>query len=318
MRRFVAAASSALTILLWVAVPAPAEVIERVVAVVNDDAVWLSELRRKAAPYIESVVADAANESERGERLQQMYAQILQQLIDELLIEQTARSMQLSVTSAEVEQAIGNVQQQNQMSPEQFWQAVQNQGFTETQYRTDVRKQLLRLKVSNARLRGRVNITEEDVRERYEAGVRQARRSQRFRAAHIFIEVAETATATEVAAAKKRADDLHATLRPESFEQAMAEHGGIDLGWLSQGDLPDALEQELLRLEPGQISAPVRGPAGFHIFLLQERQAGSSSIPEYAEAREQVYRQMLEESMGRQEQMFLTELRRNAVIKVQH
>jgi hypothetical protein len=62
----------------------------------------------------------------------------------------------------------------------------------------------------------------------------------------------------------------------------------------------------------------VRGPAGFHIFLLQERQAGTgATIPPYEEAREQVYRQMLEESMGRQEEMFLTELRRNAVIKVQ-
>ncbi len=297
---------------------AHAEVIERVVAVVNDDAVWLSELRRKAAPYIESVVAEAANENERSERLQQMYSQILQQLIDELLIDQTARTMQLGVTSAEVEQAITNVQQQNQMSAEQFWQAVQAQGFTEAQYRADVRKQLLRLKVSNQRLRGRVNITEEDVRERYDTAARQARRSQRFRAAHIFIELPEQAAATDVAAAKRRADELRATLTPETFEAAMTAHGGIELGWLSQGDLPDALEQELLRLEPGQISVPVRGPAGIHIFLLQERQAGSSALPSYEEAREQIYRQMLEESMGRQEQMFLTELRRNAVIRVQN
>lgn len=297
---------------------ARAEVIERVVAVVNDDAVWLSELRRKAAPYIEGVIAQAATDTERSELLQQMYGQILQQLIDELLIDQTARTMQLSVTSAEVEQAITNVQQQNQMTPEQFWQAVQNQGFTEAQYRADVRKQLLRLKVSNQRLRGRVNITEEDVREKYETTVRQSRRNQRFRAAHLFVEVPEQAAATEVATAKKRAEELHAGLTPENFEQSMVDNGGMELGWLSQGDLPDELEQELLRLEPGQISAPVRGPAGFHIFLLQERQAGDGTVTEYDQAREAIYRQMLEESMGRQEQMFLTELRRNAVIKVQN
>lgn len=297
---------------------ASAEVIERVVAAVNDDAVWLSELRRKAAPYMESVLADATTDAEREARLRDMYSQLLQQLIDELLVEQTARTMQLRVTSTEVEQAIANVQQQNNMTAEQFWEAVRAQGFTEVQYRADVRKQLLRMKVSNQRLRGRVNITEEDVREQYDASVRRARRTQRFRAAHIFVELPENAPATQVAAARKRAQDLHATLRPENFEQVMQEQGGMELGWLSQGDLPEALEQELLRLEPGEVSAPVHGPSGFHIFLLQERQAGSANVPTYEEAREQIYRQMLEESMGRQEQMFITELRRNAVIKVQN
>jgi len=316
--RRIAVALLALGAALHAPTPVRAEVIERVVASVNDDAVWLSELRRKAAPYIEGVLADATDDADRSARLHQMYGQILQQLIDEILIDQTARAMQLAVTSAEVEQAITNVQQQNQMSSEQFWQAVAAQGLNEATYRIDVRKQLLRMKVSNQRLRGRVNITEEDVRERYDIGVRQARRAQRFRAAHIFFELPEAAGPTDVAAMKKRADDLRATLRPETFEQVMVQHGGTELGWLSQGELPPALEQELLRLEAGQISVPVRGPAGFHIFLLQERQAGTdATIPPYEAAREQIHRQMLEESMGRQEEMFLTELRRNAVIKVQ-
>lgn len=297
---------------------ASAEVIERVVAAVNDDAVWLSELRRKAAPYMESALADATTDAEREERLRDMYSQLLQQLIDELLVEQTARTMELRVSSTEVEQALSNVREQNNMTAEQFWEAVRVQGFTEVQYRADVRKQLLRMKVSNQRLRGRVNITEEDVREQYDASVRRARLTQRFRAAHIFVELPENAPATQVAAARKRAQDVYATLRPGNFEQVMQEQGGMELGWLSQGDLPEALEQELLRLEPGELSAPVHGPSGFHIFLLQERQAGSANVPAYEEAREQIYRHMLEESMGRQEQMFITELRRNAVIKVQN
>lgn len=318
MRSSIHAIAQALCVVFTQPEVARAEVIERVVAIVNDEAVWLSELRRKAAPFLESVLADATSDEDRQTRLQQMYGQLLQQLIDELLVEQTARTMQLSVTSAEVEQAITNVQGQNQMTADQFWQAVQNQGFTQAQYRADVRKQLLRLKVSNQRLRGRVNITEEDVRERYDMSVRQARRTQRFRAAHMFIEVAEQASATEIASARKQAEELRARVRPETFETMMADNGGMELGWLSQGDLPEALEQELLRLEPGQISSPVRGPAGFHIFLLQERQAGDSTVPSYEEARERVYRQMLEESMGRQEEMFVTELRRSAVIKVQN
>jgi peptidyl-prolyl cis-trans isomerase SurA len=293
--------------------PAHAEIIERVVATVNDDAIMLSELRRRATPFYEQMLS-GADEKERKSRIQRLYEQLIKELIDDQLIEQTARKMNITVSTNDVEQAIDNVRKQNSLDEAHFWDAVKGQGFTEKQYRTDVRKQLLRLKVTNQRVRSRINVNDDTVKEEYQDRVRKARRRQRFHAEHVFIGLAATASATDIANAIKRANELHSKLSLDNFQTAVSEQGGGDLGWLDQGDLPEALENTLLSLEPGQISAPVRGPSGVHIFLLRERQSGGVQIPAFEQAKDPIYRELLDRAMAKQQDLFLSELRRAAVI----
>lgn len=292
---------------------ARAEIIERVVATVNDDAIFLSELRRRAAPFLERVIT-GASEAERPQRIKRLYEQFLRELVDDQLIEQTARKMNIIVSSSDVEQAIENVRKQNSLDNARFWEAVRAQGFTEKQYRTDVRKQILRLKVTNQRVRSRVNLNDQTVRDEYEDRVRKARRRQRFHAEHIFFGVPQSASATHMADTMRRAADLRSQVDVDHFSDVAAQRGGGDLGWLDQGDLPEPLENALLALEPGQISAPVRGPSGVHIFLLRERQEGGLEIPAFEEAKDEIYRELLDRAMAKQQELFLAELRRNAVI----
>lgn len=294
---------------------ARAEAIERVVAVVNDEAVLLSDLRRRATPYLEHALRGTTSEGERKARIKSLYEQLAQQLIDDELIEQTARKMMITVSSLEVDQAIENVRRQSGLEEARFWEAVREQGFTDKQYHEDVRKQLLRLKVINQRVRSRVNITEETVRETYEDRVRQGRRTQRFRAAHIFFPLPETASATDVADVAKQAEQLRKTLTTvESFDAAAKEHGGGELGWLDQGDLPNVLEETLLSLNVGEIGLPVRGPSGIHIFVVRERQAGKDTLASFDELKGEIQRELLDKAMQRQEELFLKGLRREAVI----
>jgi peptidyl-prolyl cis-trans isomerase SurA len=235
-------------------------------------------------------------------------------LVDDQLIEQTARKMNIVVSSSDVELAIENVRKQNSLDNARFWEAVRAQGFTEKQYRTDVRKQILRLKVTNQRVRSRVNLNDQTVRDEYDDRVRKARRRQRFHAEHIFFGVPQMASATEVAEAMRRATELRGQVDVEHFSEIAAQRGGGDLGWLDQGDLPEPLENVLLALEPGQLSAPVRGPSGVHIFLLRERQEGGLEIPPFDQAKDPIYRELLDRAMAKQQELFLAELRRNAVI----
>jgi peptidyl-prolyl cis-trans isomerase SurA len=295
---------------------ARAEVIERIAAVVNDRAILLSELRRRAAPFLEQALSDASGQGERMARIKQIYKQLLQQLVDEELVEQAAKKMHVSVSDGDVDQAIDNVRRQNNMTEDAFWQAVKAQGFTDKQYRQDVSKQLLRLKVLNQRVRSRVNMTDQTIREAYEDRVRDARRSQKFRASHVFIPLPANASATEVVQAMNAAKQSRAQLTPENFD-AVAEQskGGGDLGWLDQGDLPDVLEEALLGLSEGQISEPVRGPSGVHIFIVRERQSGANAIPAFEEMRAQIQNELLDKAMQRQEELFLKGLRRDAVIE---
>ncbi|MBX3275037.1 MAG: SurA N-terminal domain-containing protein [Sandaracinaceae bacterium] len=290
--------------------PARAEVIERVVAVVNDDAIFLSELRRRAAPYLERAMS-VPSAAGRMAAIEQLYGEVLDRMVQEQLFTQAATEMQVSVTTAEVDRAIENVRVQSRLQEGQFWEAVRAQGFSPDQYRADVRRQLLRLKVLNNRARGRVNITEEQVRERYEMEVARARRTAQYRAAQLYFPIPDGATATEVADARRQAQAARDSISDaDEFWAA----GGQSLGRLAEGSLAGSLEDALMGLDVGDISGVVRGPTGFHVFLLEAREAATANIPAYEQVRMQIYQAMLGEAMERQEEIFVAELRRRAVV----
>ena len=243
--------------------------------------------------------------------IEQLYSESLDRMVQEELFIQAADDMQVSVSNAEVDRAVATVQQQAGLDEAGFWQAVAQQGLTRAQYLSDVRRQLLRLKVLNQRARGRVNITEEQVRDRYDMLVARSRRTAQFEAAHVFFEVPSGANATQIAEVRHRAEAAREAMNDE---EAFWDAGGQTLGTLSQGSLPEPLEDALMQLDDGEISGVVRGPSGFHIFLLEGRQAASSNVPPYEQMRMRVYQQMMEEEMQQQERLFITELRRRAVI----
>jgi peptidyl-prolyl cis-trans isomerase SurA len=290
---------------------AQGEVIERVVAVVNGEPLLLSELRTRAAPFLPRLMQ--APELQRMTLMEQLYGELLNQIIDERLLEQEARKLSVSITSSDVDRAIENVQRQSGLSEPDFWEAVRGQGFVVEQYKADVRRQLLRLKVVNQKVRTRVNITEDDVRRKYDEQLRSARAAAQFHVAHVFVPVEES-TATQLAAARERAEQVRGSLTPETFDAKMNDVGGGDLGWVRQSDLPDSLAQALVALEPGQISAPVRGPSGYHIFLLRERREGDQAIGSYDQVKNEIYREMLDQSMAKQEVAYLAELRKQSLI----
>lgn len=291
---------------------ASADVVERVVATVNNEAIFLSDLRKRAVPFLPQV-AEAPTETERMSRLKDLYEELLTLLIDEQLIRQLASSSGIRVTEADIDNAIENLRMQNNMTEEEFTEALEQQGLTQSQYRKDLKRQLIRLKVMNERVRSRVNVTEEEVRARYEERARGEGNDLRFRVSHLVVPLDPEASATQVAAVRQEAQEIRAALTPENFNARAEELGGGELGWISQGDLPENLERELLPLNAGEISRPVRGNNGFHIFFLQDRQIGTD-FPSYEEMKQELYREMLDAAMLRQEKIFLDEMRRKAVI----
>jgi peptidyl-prolyl cis-trans isomerase SurA len=282
------------------------------VATVNNEAIFLSDLRKRAVPFLPQI-AEASTETERMSLLKELYEDLLTFLVDEQLIRQLAGSSGIRVTDADVDSAVENLRLQNNMTEEEFQKALESQGLSQTQYRRDLKRQLIRLKVMNERVRSRVNVTEEEVRARYEQRARAQGSELRFQVSHVVVPVAEGASAIQVAAKRQEAETLRASLTPENFNARAPQLGGGDLGWLTQGDLPEELERALLPLSAGEISSPVRGSSGFHIFFLQDRQVGAG-FPSYEEMKQELSREMMDAAMMRQEKIFLEEMRRKAVI----
>lgn len=293
---------------------ARALVVERIAAVVGDQAILLSEVRRRVAPFYTQVV-QATDMKERNAQVEKLYRDVLDRLIDEALIQQAARRMLITVPVTEENKAIENVQKQAGLSDPDFWKAVREQGFTETEYRQDVRKQLLRYKVLNQRMRGRVNISEQDIRERYDDLARKQKLVQSYLISHIAFLFENGGTDADLESTRNKALQVYQKIGPTTSASQFEALGGTDLGWVKEGELSAKMDEALRELTVGRATEPIRSSDGFHIFYLRQRQTGAGSMPPFEEAKPNIYRQMMDEAMAKQEKTLLTELRREAVIQ---
>lgn len=286
-------------------------VIERTVAIVNDTPILLSELRRRAAPFLQQALS-APSEAERMSRIESLYAQVLDQLVDEALIDEQARALSLVISNEEIDRAIENVKRQSGLPEDEFWNAVQAQGFSPTQYREDVRRQMVRMRVLQNRVAGRVNITESDVKRRFRQTVGDTEVTSRtcYDVATRMFAVEEGADGSEaIAQARSFRGDLGGDASNADFEG----DGTLDLGEVCEGDLQPQLAEVLQQMDAGSASEPVQLGSVVHVLFLRAintRQDG----PNYEEVKETLHRQMMEEAMVRQQQQYLDELRRTALV----
>lgn len=291
---------------------AKAEVIERVVAVVNEEAIFLSDLRKRAVPFLPQLES-IDTQTRKMALLKQLYDDLLTALIEEELFRQTANKTGIRVSVDDVDLAIKNIQEQNQMTDPQFWEAVRSQGLDPGQYKKDLRRQLIRFKVINERVRSRVNVTDEEIRRKYDERVRGSNKQFRFRISHVLMPIDSDASATEVADIRNRMEAVYNEATLENFDEYAQKVGGGELGWVEQGDLPQDIEQTLMMMEPDEISRPIRGKTGYHIFLLHERESGGE-LASYEEEKEKIFRELYDDAMANQERIFVQELKRKASI----
>ncbi|MEZ4407773.1 MAG: peptidylprolyl isomerase [Polyangiales bacterium] len=297
-----------------------AELLDRVMAVIDDDAILLSDVRRRARPFL-AEVSRTRDPAERERQREEIMRTTLQRMIDDTLVRRAATRAHITVSEQEVDEFISRIAQERGATPEQMYAALQNEGISRTEYRSYMESEVLQLKVLQVRVRGRINITESDLQEAYRRAVRENQGATVPTVAHVFIAVPEDASEADVAAARARAadvtrrvragEDFAAVARAESEDTATRESGG-DLGEIQAGTLPEALDHELTTMAVGAVSDPVRGPSGFHVLKLTSRRAVEP--PPFAQVRDRLYAALLNREMLRHQRIYLRELRRAASI----
>ncbi len=327
MSRLVRSACAlALLAALSAPVSAQAEVVDRIVAVVEDDAIFLSDLEHRLRPFERqlSAIPDARVRAERRELL---YRETLEKMIDDALIRKAATRLQVNVTPADVDRMISGLAQQHGGSVQDIYDAIEAEGVTRAEYRTMMEAEVLRLRVMNIRVRNRVNITPSDIQEEYRRRVRSEADRAPFHVAHCFLAFAENPTAAQIEAVRADAERVAARIRGgEDFAQVVLDvsddtesrESGGDLGTISPNDderpAPEWLVNAVRSLQPGQVSAVTRGENGFHIFrLLSRQQTNPRSL---ADQRDEIYNELLNREMARQQRAYLRELRQRAAVDV--
>ena len=261
-------------VLLLSANTVPAETLNRIVAVVNDDVILESELNDRETMIVEQLRQQQAQLPPRPS----LRKQVLDRLVLENLQLQLAERSGIRVDDETLNSNLRNLAKQNGMSLTQFREVLERDGFDYAAFREEFRDQIIMNRVRQDMVDKRVQITEQEVDQLLASAASFNDQDREYRLAHILVSVPEAASPEQVQAARKRAEDILSRLNAGAdFEQtAIAESDGQqalsggDLGWRKTGQLPSFFTNVVGQLKRGQVSELIRSPSGFHMVKIMD------------------------------------------------
>jgi peptidyl-prolyl cis-trans isomerase SurA len=316
------AAAAAFALALVVATAARATVVERVVAVVGERAILLSDLRGRAQPFMVQIQQQVPNGAQRNAAISQLYKGLIEKLVDEELEQRAAIQAKVAVTPHEVDEALQKVAAQNGVTMDRLLAEARRTGLDEAAYRDELRRQLLQTKLINVRLQGRIRVSEDDLHFAYQKLVIEERDKLAFKVAWVLVALRPGAQAAEISARRTLAEgvaraaqtrDFGELVRRFSDDPATRATGGV-LPATHLAELAPQLRRIVASLEVGQPSAVVVVPSGFAVLKLIERE--ESSLPTFDEARSELAQRVYLEKMTQARRSWLDNLRRQQHVEV--
>ena len=258
----------------------PGEPLDRIVAVVDEDVVLQSELDRQ----VNRVVAQYASSPQQLPPRDVLEHQVLERLILQKLQITRADSSGVKVSDADIDQALAALAAQNKMDLSQLRMAIQQQGMDYEQFRRSVRDELVVQRLRQRVVQSRVQVSDAEVDTLLKNG---ALHHGQLHLGYILVALPDGATPDQIEAGRKKADETRqqidggmdfaaAAIRYSDAPNALE---GGDLGWRNADELPPAFTDAADKMQEGQVSAPIRGPNGFHIIkLLGKRDNGGTQL----------------------------------------
>lgn len=299
-----------------------AEVVDRIVAIVNEDIILRSELDQRMASMIELLNQKDYSTGQKNEIIEKQRKRMLEQLVYSKLADQQARKYNLEISEQEVTATIDRIKTINKMTDESLRRMLELDGITFEDYREQIREKLLRTRLVNLEVKSKIVITDEDVKAYYDTHIQRYMGKTKYRLRHILLKVPEMASEEEQAEVLQRTNVLHKRLKAgEAFsdlakafsEAASAEKGGV-LGMFELNLLTRPIQAAIQDLRAGQFSNVVETEQGYQIFYVDEIiNSGGTTLDE---ARQEIQEKLYAEDVDRKYQNWLKTMRESAHVKI--
>ncbi len=310
-----------LALLLLAGLPAAAEMIDRVVATINDEAVLQSELQEAVDMY-QHQIGQTGQEGLSDRDRSALQRRVLEDLIDKSLIEGFAAKAGIEASEEEVDRAIDEVLARAHLSKDELQEALKQDNLNYEEYRDQIREQLVKAKMIQREIRARINITDKQIEEYYLDHPDEFRAKEGVVLRHILFPLPQSPSPEAVEAAMKEASRVRQEiLDGKPFEEAARQYSkdataaqGGWLGFFRKGTLSPEMEAGILPLKEGEISEPVQTALGIHLLKIEERTTGG--IRPLEKVRSSIQEKLYDEAAERQFEEWRKELRKNAHIEV--
>jgi len=231
--------------------------------------------------------------------------QTLNQMVQQALIDQYGKDAHVDVTVTDVDKKEAEVKAK--YPPGQFDQILIQQGLTETDVQNILRQQI----ILERAVAPQIHITDAEVKAYFAQHHAQFDTPERIRARHIL--VADPKTADTIEAKLKNGGNFADLAKQYSTDPSSKDKGG-ELGFFGRGTMVPAFQNAAFAMKPGQISAPVHSPFGYHIIQVEEVQPAKPAT--LASAHDQIVQQLTQQQQAQQIPVFLQQLRAKANIVV--
>jgi peptidyl-prolyl cis-trans isomerase SurA len=253
------------------------EIVERIVAVVNDDIITYLEVQKEMAPYETQIKAVGYDPEKEQQMLYRVRSDVINKLVEQKITDQEIKRYNITVSDEEIDRNVEKIKQDKLWSDEAFRQALEREGMTIELYREKLKEQTLRARLINTVVRSNIVITKEDVAAYYADNIEKYQGELTYHLRNIIMRVPGGAGTTGKQAVLERMEGVYAQLEQGvSFvslarkysESVLAKNGG-DLGELPYKDFSSQLKEALGGLSKGEYTEVLDTDQGYQIFFVE-------------------------------------------------
>jgi parvulin-like peptidyl-prolyl isomerase len=260
--------------------PTGFSLLDRIVAVVDNEVITDFELERKMSP-LAGVGFSILDDKEREEWFKTKRVEVLNEAVNTILVIAEAKKLDLEISPTRIAGHLNTLRSQNGWSQAQLVSVIRKMGFPSLEnYREHVEREMLKAQMISIKVGSRAKASKDDVARVFKRDYYGGKAEDEIRAQHILIKVPPLMTQATARAYNAKAHRVRnsAMAEEKSFAELAREFSddknaslGGELGWFTRGLLEPTFERAAFALQAGKISEVIQTRFGYHIIRVMER-----------------------------------------------
>lgn len=298
------------------------QMIDRIVAIVNDDIIVLSELNEKLKPYTDRIAKMGYPPEKEKKMIYKVREDIIRTMVDQKLTDQEVRKFGIVIDDEEVMRTIERIKQKNALTEEEMQADLARQGLTLASLKKNIREQMLRARLVNVAVRSKIVITKEDARAYFDSHPEEFRGEKKVHLWNIMTTKPEFAFETEIQAGRDQMEKVLDRLAAGESFQAIAREltagkgplTSSDIGEFRFGVLSPELQTAIGDLKAGEHTGLLETDNGFQIFYVHKIVAGAGK--QFDEVAPEIQEKLFAEQVDSRFEAWLNDLREKSHIQI--
>lgn len=311
---------------VWYFAPASpaisAEVVDRIVAVVNEDIIRLTELNARLSTEADQIRSEGYPPEKEKQVLFDARSRILDEMINEILADQKIAEAGIQIDDQDVDATVERVKTMNRYTEEDLKQALQMRGMSMEKYRQEIRKQILRSKLVNQKVKSAIVITDSDIRAYYEAHPEEFGGKKKYTLRNIVMAYPNPDESRDRNQVRAEMEEVRHQLQggasfaeiAKTRSQAPNAREGGELGQFALSEMSEQLRPVIGALQTGQSSDIIETDLGFQIFYVE----AISDAPEqsFDTVRADIEKKLYDQAVDKKFDAWIKSMREAAHIKI--